>query len=269
MADDSTLKIVLEEAANVVAGGMSLVGSQNTQTALGSVGLMGGAGARGGGAALAGGAGAAGLAGTAGMIGIAAQGISDAFNKVIDAGQALVNNFEQWTQSFGQFSPEVQAARANIEMMQVQRGIQRGQELGPQLADFTLAQDDLLRTIEDIRITLLKPFLPLLTKIIENLDVVLELLEPFIEHVGQLLEDILTHIDDFVIMIGETLKQIPGFQQTGQKLITFAKEYLDIEKRRENREQLGDLFTDVINFFNDPALKPDDPNFQVPIRREI
>lgn len=81
---------------------------------------------------------------------------------------------------YGEFNPQIAQAQAIAEVRQVMGDLRRAQQIGPEMAKFVMAQSDLQQKFEDIKIRLLNKIIPIVTRILEILEVVVTIGEPIV-----------------------------------------------------------------------------------------
>lgn len=207
-----------------------------------AAGLMGGASGAGS-SLMAGVSGLAGMLGKAGPLGLAVLGITETFKFLETTTYKLIDAFNHQISTFGKFSPAVQAALGTQQVKDVRADIRRANSSGQDLAGFVNAQSELNRTIEDIKIAFLKPFLKIVTKIMEDSDELLETIGPAIEGIGEVLASIFDFIRWAVTEIVKMLSQLPILSE-------YLKQWRDDWKRRFNE----DIDTNDVEDFLDPSM---------------
>lgn len=74
---------------------------------------------------------------------------------------------------YGEFSAEISGAQAMAEITQTMGDMRRAQEIGPEIANFLMAQSDLQQKFEDAKIKILAKILPLATRGVELLELIM------------------------------------------------------------------------------------------------
>jgi hypothetical protein len=87
---------------------------------------------------------------------------------------------------YGQYSPEISYAQAIAEVTQTLGDLRRAQELGPEMANYIRAQSELQQTMEDIKANLLVKLLPVVTKILQVVEGLMDGGGGIIEVIGEL-----------------------------------------------------------------------------------
>jgi hypothetical protein len=129
--------------------------------------------------------------------------IGSARNKVEDATRAVIGQANRSIDRFGAFSPDVAIAQAGVEARRVQGDFARAQHLGPELAGFATAQGNFEQAKEDALAELLKPVLPLLTRVLEIATQFLDVVTPV---VTTIIEAIWPALEVIVRLIGKGLE---------------------------------------------------------------
>lgn len=97
-----------------------------------------------------------------------------ALGKGTEAFGKLVGAINEVAERYGEFSPEIASAQAMAEIAQTMGDMRRAQEVGPELAKFIVAQSEMQQKFEDLKIKLLMQIVPAVTRILEIMDMGIE-----------------------------------------------------------------------------------------------
>jgi len=93
-----------------------------------------------------------------------------------EAGKAvagLMQELDKAAQRYGEYSPQIAQAQAVAEVRHTLGDLRRAQEVGHELARYVQTQGELQQKFEDIKVKLLVKLLPIVTRILEVLEMVI------------------------------------------------------------------------------------------------
>jgi hypothetical protein len=99
---------------------------------------------------------------------------------VLIAGESLkalstvMKAIDQSAQHYGQYSPEIAQAQAVAEIRQTMGDFKRAQVVGSEMAKYVIAQSDLQQKVEDVKVKILTKLLPLVTRAVEIIEVIVD-----------------------------------------------------------------------------------------------
>ncbi len=85
----------------------------------------------------------------------------------------LMAAINQSVDTYGEYSPQIAQAQAQAEIIQTLGDMRRAKEVGPELARFVLAQSEMQQKFEEVKIKLLIGLVPLVTNILEAINMAL------------------------------------------------------------------------------------------------
>jgi hypothetical protein len=169
-----------DDAAAAAAGGAGGAGGGNAAAATLAGGAAGGGGGAAAGGAAAGGA-AAGAAAIALPLAIGVGIAVVAIEALVEAVQAIDEEFVQLAQDLKKFSPEISLAEANVGIERTFAELERARELGGDLGDFTQARGDITNALYRIETVLLKMLTPVVKGMTEDIATIIEGIEDVVE----------------------------------------------------------------------------------------
>lgn len=85
----------------------------------------------------------------------------------------VLNNINQTADRYAEYSPAIAQAQAVAEIRQTMGDFRRAQKLGAEMSKFILAQSDVQQKFEDIKVKALNAMLPMITKALEMIEVLM------------------------------------------------------------------------------------------------
>ena len=146
------------------------------------------------------GASAAGPIGTAAataivVIGAAAAAVLHAVTRLLD----------KEADKYTEYSPEVAHAQAIAEIRQVMGDLRRSKEITPELSRYIMAQSDMQQKFEDIKVKLLVKILPVVTKVLEHIEVLMK--------AGESVAGVINVIAEPLVVMARVLGEMLGLQK--------------------------------------------------------
>lgn len=112
---------------------------------------------------------------------------------------SLISSVGEAADKYGQYSPEIAQAQAMAEITQTLGDMSRAQEASGELAEFVTAKADLQQKFEDIKIKFIKKITPIVTRIME----VIELIMPAGEAIANTIAMLLEPLGQLVSLVNE------------------------------------------------------------------
>jgi hypothetical protein len=155
---------------------------------------------------------------------------------LVGAFASLVSSVDATASKYGEYNAEIATAQAEAEVRQTMGEMRRAEELAPELSDFVRAQSDVQQKAEDIKTAILGKVVPVVTRLLE----VVELFMDVGSGVGG--------------AIGELLEPLAGIASAAGELIGM---------KREDRLPSPDDPTSII-LVDRPGFGPGNGTMQVP-----
>lgn len=122
------------------------------------------------------------VAAAAGPVGIALAALAGA---AVAAGAAVYAYADKQADQLAGYSGVLSAAQANAEVSQVLNDIRRAEIMGNDLAEFVNAKSELSQNWQDLMMTMLKPFIPLVTEVMQELSAFIKAFPEFGQKVNE------------------------------------------------------------------------------------
>ncbi len=125
----------------------------------------------------------------------------------IAAGESLkalsvvMQAIDQTASKYGEYNPEIASALAIAEVRQTLGDLRRSREAGPELVQYIKAEADLQQKVEDIKVQLLVRFLPVVTKMLEGIENMIEMTEKSYE-IAKALQPLTSIADAIMELVG-------------------------------------------------------------------
>lgn len=109
------------------------------------------------------------------LTGINLNPLDDAFRSLTRAVTSAIQGLDEMAKEMADFSPDVAVAEAEQEFRRFETEMLRARELGLEMARFVRARGEAAEQVEELKIALVKMFLPLITNIAENVNFALKI----------------------------------------------------------------------------------------------
>lgn len=122
----------------------------------------------------------------------------------------LMDSITGTAKRYGEFSPNIAAAEAVVDIQQTLGDFRRAQEYGPELARYIKAQGDLQQRFEDAKMKLLLKILPAVTTIVDTLEAIMG--------AGEGVTTVLSGAFAPLVAIAEAAKRIAGATEEANRV---------------------------------------------------
>ncbi len=96
-----------------------------------------------------------------------------AFGESAKALAVVMQALDKTAERYGEFSPDIAMAQAVSEVRHTMGDFRRAQEVGATMAEYVMARSDLQQKIEDIKVKALTAIIPMVTRILEVIEMAL------------------------------------------------------------------------------------------------
>lgn len=128
----------------------------------------------------------------------------------VNAFQSVTGALERLEDSLSPFSGDIQGARAQARVREIEATIDRAQKFGPQLAEFTTAKADFGVALEDLKANFFSKLSKHIPEIIEILTTLLELANNFVDRTFEFRDWINQKVADFANGVGDFIQNAFG-----------------------------------------------------------